>query len=220
VVLFGDSHMQQWQPAFIAAGISAHWRVVNWTKSSCPPALMTVRNPQLGGVYTQCNTWRTRTLQRIAALHPTVVVLTGLESEAPADWPAATVAADTAATARELQQTTTAKIVYFEDTPYPGFDVPACVAAHLGNVEACSFSLSRAYTSPARHEAINEALRRLPGVTLINPAAWICPDGRCPAVVGNLLTYRDQSHLSVEFSKWLGPIVAYVLNQLQPRHAA
>jgi len=219
VVLFGDSHMQQWQPAFTVAGARDKWRVVNWTKSSCPPAQMTLFDAQLNRIYTECDTWRSRTLQRIAALNPTVVVLTGLDSEAPASWSPAKVAADMAATVRTLQQTTTARIVYLEDTPYPGKNIASCVAAHLDNVRPCNFALKNAYTYPARHQAITEAMRQLGGVTLINPAAWICPKGACPAIVGNLLTYRDQSHLSVEFSSWLAPLIMSVLDELQPHRA-
>ena len=58
VVLFGDSHMQQWEPAFANAGIEAHWRVINWTKSACPPARLTVFNTALKRSYTECDTWR------------------------------------------------------------------------------------------------------------------------------------------------------------------
>ena len=78
--------------------------------------------------------------------------------------------------------------------------------------------MSRAYPSPARHQAINHALRKLGGVTLVNPAGWMCADNACPAVVGNLLVFRDESHLSVEFSEWLTPMIVSLLDELQPGH--
>jgi len=102
-----------------------------------------------------------------------------------------------------------------EDTPFPGYNVASCVAAHLGDVKACDLSLNRAYDQ-ARHQAINRALQKLGGVTLVNPADWICADNTCPAVVGNLLVFRDQSHLSVEFSGWLTPMITSLLDELQP----
>ena len=219
VVLFGDSHMQQWQPAFVAAGVRDHWRVVNWTKSACTPAQMTLYNDQIRRVYTECDVWRTLTLRRIALLHPTVVVLTGLDSEAPAGWSPASVAAAMATTVRTLQKTTTAKIVYLEDTPYPLTNMAFCVAGHLNDVRACNFPLARAYVYPARHEAIDATMRSL-GVTLVNPAPWICPQGACPAVVGNLLVYRDESHLSPQFTAWLAPMFMSLLDGWQPHHAS
>ena len=82
----------------------------------------------------------------------------------------------------------------------------------------CNLPLSRAYPDAARHQAINRALRKLGGVTLVNPAGWMCADNACPAVVGNLLVFRDESHLSVEFSKWLTPMIVSLLDDLQPGH--
>ncbi len=217
VVLFGDSHMQQWQPAFTDAGIYAHWRVVNWTKSGCPPQELTVFDIQLNATYTGCNTWRALTLRRIAALKPNVVVVAGSDNEAASNVSPTAYAGATVSTVRTLEQTTSAKIVYLEDTPYPSYNVAECVAAHLGDVKACNLPMSRAYTYPARHQAINQALQRLGGVTLVDPANWMCADNVCPAVVGNLLVFRDTSHLSVEFSEWLTPMITAVLDELQPR---
>jgi hypothetical protein len=118
---------------------------------------------------------------------------------------------------RTLQRTTAAKIVYLEDTPYPGYNVAECVAAHLDDVKACNLPLSKAYNQ-ARHQAVNRALQKLGGVTLVNPEDWICAENKCPAVVGNLLVFRDDSHLSVEFSRWLSPVITSLLEELQPRH--
>jgi peptidoglycan/LPS O-acetylase OafA/YrhL len=218
VVLFGDSHMQQWEPAFTDAGRHAHWRVINWTKSGCAPQKLTEFDPQLNRIYTECNVWRARTLRRIAALNPTVVILAGADIEALNVGPAG-YASGSVSTVRTLQRTTTAKIVYLEDTPYPGYSVPGCVLAHLDDVKACNLPMSHAYPRLAVHRAINEALRKLGGVTLIDPASWICADNACPAVVGNLLVFRDTSHLSVEFSEWLTPMITSLLDELQPRHA-
>jgi peptidoglycan/LPS O-acetylase OafA/YrhL len=218
VVLFGDSHMQQWQPAFIQAGVYAHWRVVNWTKSGCPPQELTVFNPALNHRYDTCDPWRARTLRRIAALHPAIVVVAGADVEVPHLSPTAYADA-TVSTVRTLQRTTSAKIVYLEDTPYPGYNVAECVAAHLDDVKACNLPLSKAYNQ-ARHKAVNHALEKLGGVTLVNPADWICADSTCPAVAGNLLVYRDQSHLSVEFSRWLTPMITSLLDELQPRQTS
>jgi len=217
VVLFGDSHMQQWQPAFIRAGVGTRWRVVNWTKSGCAPQEGVERSGPQNAPYTQCNTWRPLTLRRIAALKPTVVVVASADVEEPYLSPDAYADA-TVATMRTLQRTTNAKIVYLEDTPYPAYNVADCVAAHLSDVKACNLPLSKAYNQ-SRHQAVNRALRKLGGVILINPEDWICADHACPAVVGNLLVFRDQSHISVEFSRWLSPMISSMLDELRPKPA-
>jgi peptidoglycan/LPS O-acetylase OafA/YrhL len=216
VLLFGDSHMQQWQPAFIQAGTYARWRVVNWTKAGCAPQEVAEFNNQLNRVYTECYTWRAQTLRRIAALNPTVVVVTGADVEAQ-NLTSAAFAAATVATVRTLERTTTSRIVYLEDTPFPGYDVAGCVAAHLDDVKACNLPLGKGYNW-SRFRAVDRALRKLGGVTLVDPAGWICAGKACPAVVGNLLVFRDDSHLSPEFSRWLAPWITSLLDELRPRH--
>jgi peptidoglycan/LPS O-acetylase OafA/YrhL len=67
--------------------------------------------------------------------------------------------------------------------------------------------------------AINQALRKLGGVTLADPAGWICASKVCPAVVGNLLVFRDAQHLSADFSEWLTPMITSLLNKLKPGRA-
>lgn len=215
VVLFGDSHMQQWQPAFIAAATEEHWRVVNWTKTACPPAELTVFSSVLNRNYTECDTWRAETLKRIAALKPNLVVVTGSEDLAPASVSPSTYARAMARTLRTLNQTTSAKVVYFQDTPYPGSNMAGCVAAHLTDAKLCNFPISRAYTYPARHRETADMAKKA-GAQVVDPAKWICIDQTCPAIVGNLLVFRDQSHISVEFSTWLAPVIALFLETEAP----
>ena len=97
VVLFGDSHAEQWLPALDDLGKAQHWQVVSWTKAACPAARLTVDNPSLGRTYTECDTWREATVARIGALHPALVVMSQSEnvassSVAPQAFSAATVA--------------------------------------------------------------------------------------------------------------------------------
>jgi peptidoglycan/LPS O-acetylase OafA/YrhL len=213
VLLFGDSHMQQWQPAFDAAGEQEHWRVVNWTKSACPPADMTLYSSVLKRNYTECDTWRQLTLQRIATLKPTLIVMSGAENLAPASVTPQQWLSASAKTLAELKQASpTSKIIFLQDTPAPNtYGMPDCVSQHLDNVSACLFSTSKAYEFPARHAALGPGLTTL-GFTVVDPQQWICVNTVCPAVVGNLLVWRDATHLSVEFNQWISPVVANLLN--------
>ena len=94
-----------------------------------------------------------------------------------------------------------------------------CVAAHLSDVASCDFSTSRAYTYPDRHTATRLGIEKFGGVTIVDPQRWICANTRCPAVVGNLLVYRDGSHISVPFSKWLSPLITSLLEATKPRQS-
>lgn len=213
-VLVGDSHADMWLPAFNAAGISQHWKIVDWTKSSCPAAKITVFNSSLNRTYTECDTWRQQVLTRIAALKPDLVFLSGSEnvvgaSVSPQQWSSTTL--DTLNT---LRSTSGAKVELLQDVPVPAYDMPGCVAAHINQVTSCTFAVSKAYSFPTRHRQLATDAAHA-GYTVVDPQSWICTTKTCPAVVGNVLVYRDDTHLTATFSAWLAPHVIPLLTVAQ-----
>jgi peptidoglycan/LPS O-acetylase OafA/YrhL len=211
-VIVGDSHADMWLPAFDLAGKREHWKVVDWTKSSCPVADITVYNSSLNRTYTECDTWRQQVLPRIAALKPDLVFVSDSEnvvgsSVTPQQWSAATLKS-----MNTLRAASGAAVELIQDVPVPAYDMPSCVAQHLNDVTACTFAASKAYSFPSRHRQL-AADATAAGFRVIDPEAWICTTQRCPAVVGNILVYRDDTHLTATFSAWLAP---YVMPLLSP----
>jgi len=209
-VILGDSHADMWLPAFNQAGIDQHWKVVDWTKSSCPAAQITVYNSSLNRTYTECDAWRKSVLVRIAALKPDAVFVSDSEnvvggSVSPAQWSSATLS-----TLKTLKTTTTATVSLIQDVPVPAHDLPGCVAAHLNAVSKCTFPLAKAYSFPARHRQL-AADAKAAGFAVVDPVSWICTATTCPAIVGNYLVYRDDTHLTAHFSAWLAPMVESLL---------
>ena len=41
---------------------------------------------------------------------------------------------------------------------------------------------------------------------------WMCTATTCPVMVGNVLVYRDDNHLSDTFARWLAPIMGAQLD--------
>jgi peptidoglycan/LPS O-acetylase OafA/YrhL len=210
-VLVGDSHADMWLPAFAAAGSQQGWRIVDWTKSSCPAANITVFNSSLNRTYTECDTWRRDVLKRIAALKPDLVIVSGSENVVGAKVSAQEWSKDTLDTMNTLRSTSGAKVVLMQDVPVPAYAMPACVASHLSSVTACTFTTAKAYSFPGRHRQLATDAAQA-GYQVVNPEPWICTSTTCPAVVGNMLTYRDDTHLTATFSAWLAPYVAPLLS--------
>jgi peptidoglycan/LPS O-acetylase OafA/YrhL len=209
-VLFGDSHTDMWLAAFARAGRAAHWRVVDWTKSSCPAAEITVFNKSLNRTYTECDTWRHHTIARIGRLHPDLVFVSDSENIVDSSVTDQQWTNDTLRTLTALRSASAAKVVLLQDVPVPGYDMPSCVAQHLDSLTACTFPVSKAYSFPSRHRAL-AAGAHAAGFAVVEPKSWICTASTCPAVVGNLLVYRDDTHLTDTFSGWLAPMVAPLL---------
>jgi peptidoglycan/LPS O-acetylase OafA/YrhL len=211
VVLFGDSHIEQWLPAFDTSARRRHWRVVSWTKAACPVAWLTVVIPGLNREYTECDTWRARTIARIANLHPRLVVVGQSENIVSSAVSPDEFASRTVRTLDELRRRTPALIEYLGDIPVPNSDLPGCVAEHLDDVRPCTFLVRRAYTYPERHRALRPVIEAA-NVPLLDPKRWFCTATTCPAVIGNVLLYRDPTHMTVPYSTWLAPMAGRILD--------
>jgi hypothetical protein len=81
------------------------------------------------------------------------------------------------------------------------------VAGHLDNVGACNLHRKDIYLAPGRLPAVAAALKAA-HITAVDPVNWFCTSQGCPAIVGNILVYRDGSHMTAHYSRWLAPMVA------------
>jgi peptidoglycan/LPS O-acetylase OafA/YrhL len=208
VVLFGDSHAMQWFPALDRLARRRHWRLVQLAKAGCPPSAVDVIYAPEHRAYPECRVWREDTLRRIERERPALVVVTesvqyripGLGAEsgmrALADGYAPVLA--------RLQQTVP-RVVVLGDTPMPPRDVPDCVAGAMRHLPRCAFG-RRAATARAALVAAGAA--RVPGVEVIDVTGRFCVRSLCPAVIGNVLVYRNSGHLTATYAATLAPWLA------------
>lgn len=210
VVLWGDSHAQQWLPAFDAAGKTEGWKVVAWTKAACPVAQdVELFNSSLKRTYTECPEWRDASMRRIQALDPDLVVMAQSDN-VPGKQVSNTTWADGTAETAATMQAAGLRTVYMLDTPVPEGDAVSCVAEHLDTVDECNQAEQRAYAVSGRHEDVADTVRAA-GVPTVEPRDWFCTDDGCPVVVQDKLVYRDRTHMSTAYSRWLEPLVAPLL---------
>ena len=209
-VIFGDSHAEQWLPAVSTAATTAKWKIVNWTKAACPAAQLSVFAPSLNRQYSECDSWRTATEARITALKPALIIVSQSENVVSSSVSPTDFAAATEVTLQRLRQIVGAKVVYMQDIPIPNYDMPTCVAQHLSDATKCNFSAKKAYTYPDRHQKMLASVAAS-GIPSIDPEHWLCTSDTCPAIVGNYLVYRNNTHMSADFSSWLAPMVAPLL---------
>ncbi|GHJ37012.1 acyltransferase [Streptomyces sp. TS71-3] len=207
VVLFGDSHAAQWFPGLNLLARERHWRLVSLTKASCKVADVTITVQ--GKPYSSCDTWRDKALDRIAEMHPSLVIASSSDAGDPSH-PSGDLAAQWtdgfAHTFRRLNAGAD-RVVALLDTPWPHGDAVDCAGEHPLGLDACASDVRRAVKDPRKATEIRAAARRT-GVSVIDPVPWLCaPGGNCPAVVGNTLVYRDDSHMSEAYSEALAPVL-------------
>ena len=216
VVLFGDSHADQWSPALIRLAERHHWRLRSLTKSSCPP-FMTPRiyNLRLQRPYAECREWQAATVDTILALRPDLVVV-GLARSVLVDSPGGVMLMPAARWGRRLHQLMATfsdagiPVVLLADTPWMEESVPDCLAqaaAHAWmQVAGCGRPRPQA-VPPEFAQAARDAVAGIPMARLVDLTSSICDSVRCPPIVGGLVVYRDQHHLAARFSAGLAPVL-------------
>jgi hypothetical protein len=109
---------------------------------------------------------------------------------------------DKALTALEKLRRTGAQVVVIKDVPHPDKDVPECVSRSLDNLQECTFARKNALGYPPVDERTAE---RVEDARLVDSTPVVCPEKTCPAVIGDVLVYRNGAHLTPTYARTLAP---------------
>ena len=200
IVLFGDSHAAQWFPALRAIAEAQNLKLISLTKSSCA-AFDLPRANEGSYIDSICKAWRVSATKRILVENPVAVIMSSLEYYRPASekvsinswWLSAQKT-----TLKSLSKSQ-ASLVVIRDTPHPTQDIPNCLSLR---------SPIKCQTRPKVPLPILESFK------IIDPTQWLCQSS-CPAIINGTITYRDNSHLSVDMSKSLAPQLLASLESLK-----
>lgn len=171
-----------------------------------------------GSIYANCTAWRRNAQAQIASLHPALVIaswaryidypearpLSGVPTGYGSTWQNG-VAAIFSFLHQNAQH-----VVFISDGPTLGPWAPDCVSGHLGNVRPCMSRVTTATKYPGV-KAQELALAKRLQVTSIDPTPWFCTRTVCPVIVGNILLYRDNEHMTPTWSRFISPVLANVL---------
>jgi peptidoglycan/LPS O-acetylase OafA/YrhL len=209
VVLFGDSHAMHWFPALHKLANERGWRLVGLSKSSCTPAEASIYNGSLRREYRECDEWRDKALERIVEEEPDLVVTSGITTYSVMEDGERMGREDGTETLREgLVSTleklrdTGARVAVMEDIAHPDKDIPECVSRSLDNLRECAIPKDRAYDFPKLN---TQAAEEVDGARAIDPEPVLCREETCPAVVGDVLVYRNGAHLTPAYARVLAP---------------
>ena len=105
------------------------------------------------------------------------------------------------------------KKVVIADVPYPGQDVPECLAKNIKDIRPCAVSKRNRVSggSPARER---RAASSSSGV-LLDFNDLICGGkGRCPVVRNDSIVFRDHHHLTATFARSLSSALDRALQKV------
>jgi hypothetical protein len=217
VILWGDSHANEWVPALDAwTKGSQGWVVEQLTRAACPPVVGVVPRKLDGGVYTHCSEFNGAAMKRILGTRePKVVVLAAnwalrigfrFDQRNIAPRPFIDVRSQTSAEAERalegaMQETLgalqRARIPVVLVLQSPVFErLPATCVIQLGPAR-CRLTPEQVTAQTGRANAIlRRTASRFSNVTVLDPALILCSSQGCPATIAGRIAYYDSDHVA------------------------
>ena len=217
VAVFGDSHAAQWLPAIERiSDDDGDLLISTYTKSSCPAVLVTVMVKNQP--YAACDRWREAVLSRLTDDPPDLVLISSYAyhplasrsggAERRREW-----ATGLRRTVERLR-TSGSKVLVVADTPRFETAPPTCLSKNVEEAGSCAGDPSSSLDPQLT--AAEEAVTREPGATYVNLNPYLCDADSCPAVIGDLLVYRDVNHLTATFARYLAPTLQEQVEEARP----
>lgn len=95
-------------------------------------------------------------------------------------------------------------VVVIGDNPNAGVDPPACLSDHPDDATRCA--TSRAEAVRADRISGEYVAAEAHGATFIDTTDWFSTPSTCPAVIGDLLVLRDETHMTPPMAEFLTPL--------------
>ena len=217
VLLVGDSHAAQWLPALDQFGLEHHWRVELVGRQYCTWSESPRLSLDTGNELPNCKEWNDNLEQYILDRDPALVIHGALPYGYPenlaqpqAEWD--DLQADGYVEAWQPVLDAGIPVVALREVPrYPASAIP-CLTAQGATAEGCSYAID----DVTQVSWMRMAAEREPRVGSIDLDPGICPDGMCQSIMGNVYTFRDDSHISDPFARSLAWMLEDELRLLHP----
>lgn len=199
IALVGDSHMEQYLPTFQAVAAREDLRIITYFHSSCPFSTAQRTTDEVRGG--PC--LRSNDATAEAILDDPTIDLVVTSGRSAVDWvaaPGVPQPAEGFAQAWGRLREAGLPVVVLSDNPLmlPDDATSDCVVEHLDDPAVCARPVADAM--PDDHQIAAAALS---DVRLVDTSSWFCTQTLCPAVIGSVLVYRDEQHVTTAYARTL-----------------
>ena len=215
MVVVGDSKAMQYYSPLDTIAKQQGWRIVSMTKSAC--GFHDGMQRAKGEPYTSCAEWNRAVLADILRTKPDIVLTSERISRALDDVndpDSLSTDAMIEAMTRQWSRVTDAGIpmIVIADNPSPGALSPVyeCVADHQDDLSACTFDRGAGERRSGASAQL-PAAKRVPEVRVVDIRDSICPGETCVPIIGNVLVYRQTSHITDTYARTLTDVLAAAL---------
>ncbi len=201
MVLFGDSRAPMWAATLERVAAVTGWQLRVFAKGGCPAAELQYQNNETKAHDTDCDTFHSIAVDKINELHPQLVITTSqvghklANGELPttSQWQDAWVS-----TFQKLTQPGT-RVAILGAIPTWDNNDARCLAAHPGDVQACSTETANALSPffDAERAAASAA-----GALYVDTVPWVCAE-KCEPVISDIVAYYDPYHFTRQYAVYL-----------------
>ncbi|WP_199432524.1 acyltransferase family protein [Qaidamihabitans albus] len=197
IVVAGDSHSQQYIGALAPIAEASNWEIISMGRGGCPLSTGSENSPG----DQSCLDWNEAVAEEIIEMRPDAVltmatrdVRAGLTEWTPPGY------------VEQWQRLADADIpvVAVRDNPRYDFEPSACVERHGPGAPECSVPRSDLYAPEPPYAALDTP----PGVSFLDLSDYFCPEDVCRPVIGNVLVYLDDNHVTASYMATLAPALA------------
>ena len=195
IAAVGDSHIAQYAGALNALAIKNNWAIDMYAKGGCPFSYA-VRVHD--AVLTQnCPLWVANVVEKLSSSDYNLMVTS---QRAGVAWVGGNESAVSGLTSIWQELTSAGlPILALKDSPQPDKKMPACLLT--GN--KC---LLPKVSALGLDPQVNSALQ-VPEVRLADFDYFFCDEKNCFPVIGNVVVYRDDNHITDTFARTLAPYI-------------
>ncbi len=230
IAMIGDSKIMQWQPAMKRIAKQRHYKLILISKNACPfadsPAIIGGRE-----AYPACDEWREPAFAALRKHKPEVVFTSQRATGAfPVNASSRQRLTDGLARMYARLRAAGFTTVIIGDNQWTGHPVPQCLQTYASTPLKCTFARKRAAeisgfrpqvaaTARLGGTRVNADGEVTPGrdkdLVLVDMTDAVCPPQfvRCPPVIGNVLIYRQKSHLTATYVNSLTKRLAHVFDE-------
>jgi peptidoglycan/LPS O-acetylase OafA/YrhL len=188
IAVVGASHVRQYMPVLVLLAEERGWQLLDFTMNGCHFAA--------GRSWASCEQRVAAITQRILAFKPDLVVTQAnirRNPEVPKGF-------------EEIWRKMTDAgigVLAIRDNPSFDFNGPECVEWYGSKSPLCSLPRSAAIDARTLEQVFGT---RNDKVHFLDLSDYLCDAEICPAVLGNVLVFRDSNHLTATYARTLAPV--------------
>ncbi|MHA7271575.1 acyltransferase family protein [Arthrobacter sp. HLT1-20] len=196
IYVIGSSHAHVLNTPILAMAEKNNWSVTSITKGYCP-----LGTDPAAGLSDSCVDFNKKTMQEVLAARPDVVVTTSTRTDSRKEvaerldqsWVDAVSTLNAAGI----------EVIALRDTPRFTEGVPSCLEENPSDPSVCGVLRANVYAAESPTEAIADSL---PATTFLDLSSNFCNATTCPALIGNVIVYKDDNHVTSTYMRTLQPV--------------